>query len=471
VPITAICHPIVISMDSEDTIYEDGLVLIEDEHIAYAGDFAPDKVNASMTIVDGSQHIALPGFVNSHTHSSQSLLRGGISHSRRLYDWVVDVLLRGLSQYDVSDYRVATRLYAAEAIRAGITCILTNEEPLTDDPVDGAAAVLDTFAESGLRVAYGLMFRDEVQTGTAEHLPRAAQLPIGDGCRASFDLLDRLHHRFSGTADGRIEIWPSPATTATVSQRAFLQSDSWAEEHGVGWTMHLAEVANERSMRAETPVEYIQAAGALTRRLVGAHGVHITESDITLLANAKAAIATNPVSNSYLASGIAPVPALLAAGVTVGLGTDDANCNDSINPLSDMKYCALLHRAVSMDPAVLSPAQILRMATQGSAEAMGYGSRVGSLEAGKQADVVLVSTNVPQMCPIHDPVAALVFQAYGSEIDTVFIAGRRVLDNGTLTFAPDIDALCAEAQVASSRIIEAAGIPKRPVLVTSSAPS
>jgi cytosine/adenosine deaminase-related metal-dependent hydrolase len=464
VTVTAISHGTVVTMDAANTVIPNGQILIEDEHLASVGTYDVATAARADQEIDAAGRIVLPGFVNAHTHSSQSLLRGGVSHSRRLYDWVVDVLMRGLAQYTESDYRIATTLYAAEAIRAGITCILTNEEPLTDDPLDGASAVLDTFADTGLRVIYGLMFRDAVQAGVDEHVPRAAELPITADEQRTFDLLDRLHHERHATAGGRIAIWPSPATTATVSPATFRRSDQWAAAHGVSWTMHLAEVADEAAMRPESPVRFLHDAGALSSRLVGAHAVHVDTADIRLLAEARARVVTNPVSNAYLASGIAPLPALLAAGITVGFGTDDANCNDSINPLGDLKVCALLHRAVTSDPAAISPSALLRMATQGGADAIGYGSQIGSLEPGKIADVVLITTRVPQLCPIHDPVAALVFQAYGSEVETVFIAGERVLDQGVLRFAPDIEALCTQAQQASERIITEGGIPRTPIL-------
>jgi cytosine/adenosine deaminase-related metal-dependent hydrolase len=182
--------------------------------------------------------------------------------------------------------------------------------------------------------------------------------------------------------------------------------------------------------------EYLHNIGALDDRLLAAHCIHIDRRDVRLLAQHEVKVSTQAVSNSYLASGVAPVPDMLACKMTVGLGTDDANCNDSVNLLSDMKVFALVHRATRQDASVVTPERILEMATIDGARALGMEGLIGSLEPGKKADVILVDLRHPQTTPAHDLPATLVFQAYGSEVDTVLVDGQVVMRRRELAFLP-----------------------------------
>jgi cytosine/adenosine deaminase-related metal-dependent hydrolase len=190
----------------------------------------------------------------------------------------------------------------------------------------------------------------------------------------------------------------------------------------------------------------------------------VDDDDIALLARHGVNVVTLPVSNCYLGSGIAPVPRLRDAGVTVAIGTDDANCNDSVNLFHDMKFLALIHRGLARDPALLSPQCVIDMATIDGARALGLDDRIGSLEVGKRADVIVCRLDRPQTTPVHDVMTTLLFQAYGSEVETVLVDGQLLLHEGKLMWANESE-VCRDAQRRSQGIVARAGLrwdPGRP---------
>jgi cytosine/adenosine deaminase-related metal-dependent hydrolase len=205
-------------------------------------------------------------------------------------------------------------------------------------------------------------------------------------------------------------------------------------------------------------VLYLDELGLLSDRLLAAHCVHVDSDDIRALADARCGVATNPVSNCFLGSGIAPAIEMARSGVRLGLGTDDANCNDSVNPLSDMKTLALIQRGTRQDPVGLDPETVVRASTAGGAQAAGL-TDVGVLEPGRAADLQVISLDEPQLVPLHDPYAALVFQAYGNEVRDVMVDGRFTLRNRALSAEPDLRALCRAAAEASTHILQRADIP------------
>jgi atrazine chlorohydrolase/5-methylthioadenosine/S-adenosylhomocysteine deaminase/melamine deaminase len=233
-----------------------------------------------------------------------------------------------------------------------------------------------------------------------------------------------------------------------------------AAEHGTSWALHLAEIEAEKHILGMTPTQFIDSHGCIDERLLAGHCVHVDQHDIRLLARAGARVSTQPVSNGYLGSGVAPVPAMLAAGLAVGLGTDDACCNDSVNLLSDIKVLACLHKAVHQDAAVLTAERALEMITIDGARAVGMAADIGSIEVGKKADLVVVDLRRPQTTPSHDLAATLVYQANGSEVDTVLVDGEVLLRNGRLSFlTPEEELLLYEdAQARSEKILRRAGM-------------
>lgn len=455
---TALAGGVVLTMDAAGTVIPGGTVLVQDRRVVAVGGTEVDVTGAA--VVDCNGTLLLPGFVNAHTHVSQTLLRGGPGHSRTLYDWLINVVIPGLAAYTDDDLRLAVRLYCAEATRAGITTVIANEEPVSDMPERAVRTVLDAFVQCGLRTRYCWMFRDQVPDAIADErgVHSAGNLPASDRVLdAIFEGIQRLGVEYRSETEGLVDVWPSPATTAVVSAAGLRRSAELARRSAGMWALHLAEIPLEEQLRGVSPVRYLEELGLLSERLLAAHCVHIDNLDIRALARARCGVVTSPVSNCFLGSGIAPAIEMAAAGVRLGLGTDDANCNDSVNPLSDMKTLALIQRGTRQDPGGLSPEAVVRASTAGGAYAAGLAD-VGVLEPGRQADLQVIALDEPQLVPLHDPYAALVFQAYGNEVRDVMVGGRFVLRNRTLTAEPDLRALCRAAAEASARILHRADI-------------
>jgi atrazine chlorohydrolase/5-methylthioadenosine/S-adenosylhomocysteine deaminase/melamine deaminase len=233
-----------------------------------------------------------------------------------------------------------------------------------------------------------------------------------------------------------------------------------AEQYDSSWALHVAEVESEARVLGMSSAEYLDVHNCLDARLLAGHCVHVTPRDIRLLLRAGTRVSTQPVSNGYLGSGVAPVVPMTTAGLTVGVGTDDACCNDSVNLLSDVKVLACTQKAVSADAAAITAEHALELLTIEGARAVGMSSQIGSLEVGKKADIAILDLARPQMVPAHDLAATLVYQANGSEVDTVLVDGRIVVRGGRVRFLSESEErdLYTDATARSAAILARAGI-------------
>ena len=218
-------------------------------------------------------------------------------------------------------------------------------------------------------------------------------------------------------------------------QRAF----TLADRNGLPLVIHLAETQSEvatiRKRYGRSPVAHLDALGVLASNVLACHCVALSAEDIARLKDRDVNVSHNPESNMKLASGIAPIPQLLAAGVCVGLGTDGAASNNNLDLFLEMDTAAKLHKVASLDPTVLDSATVLRMATIDAAKALGLADRVGSIEVGKKADIIVIDTRRPHLTPMYHPVSHLVYAVRGSDVSTVIVNGRVVMADGrVLTF-------------------------------------
>jgi 5-methylthioadenosine/S-adenosylhomocysteine deaminase len=233
-------------------------------------------------------------------------------------------------------------------------------------------------------------------------------------------------------------ITPSVAAHApySVPARELVKEAELAESFGVPMQIHLSETRWEVERMLEekgmSPVAYLAGLGVLSDRTVAAHCVHVSPEDIAILAEFEVGVSHNPVSNLKLASGVSPVPALVAAGVTVGLGTDGAASNNTLNLLRDLQIAALLHKGVSGDPTALPARTMMEMATCRGAEVLGLADRVGTLTEGREADLICVAVEGPHTAPMYDPFSHLMFAARATDVRHVVVRGRVVVRNRAL---------------------------------------
>ena len=410
----------------------------------------------------------LPGLINCHAHVPQILLRGyAANQDRRVWDWLTNVVHPGLAAYELSDIRTAARLYCVEAIRSGMTCFVDNEDAWPDRTMDALGQVITSYSEAGVRAMVARMMCDEQPAQVRDLLrslrEREPQVVHTEFWRPTDQLLsdlERLIRTYNGSAAGRIQVWPAPVGTLICSEQLLRTSRRLARENRTMWTLHLVQGPAGVEHPGPGSTEHLHDRGHLDDRLLASHCVNLDQRDIQLLKAADVKGCTQVVSNCFLAMGMAPVPEILRAGLTLAVGTDDVNCNGMVNLLSDMKTLALVHRALADDPAVLTAEQILEMATIDGARAVGMEKEIGSIETGKRADVILVDLGHAQMTPTHHLPSAIVFQTYGNEVDTVIIDGRIVMRNRNLTWltAAEERALYQDAAVRSAAISTRAGI-------------
>lgn len=456
----------VLTMDSGRRVIADGAVAIVGDRIAAVGNAAEitSQYEADKVIHAGGKLI-MPGFVNPHTHVLQVLLRGGLSQDRELYGFLFNVLFPGLSQYSPDNARLAASLYCSEAVRSGITTIVDNGDQGRDDAI--AVATIETYQRVGIRAVYARMFNDAMPEHLTEYVKTTMRREpdvnhpedVIENTDEALSQIESLIQRFHLADGGRIQVWSSPFNAQFATEEGLMRSARLAEKYDTMVAIHLAESPLDATIYGMTPAEYLHSIGFLSRRVIAAHCVWLTERDLRLFQIHDVKVAHNAICNQYIASGIAPISKMMAHGITVGISTDDPNVNDSINMIQSMKAAALAQRAKNLDPAALTSEKVLEMATIDAARAIGMESEIGSLEPGKKADIIVLNLDHPQFWPMHHIPSALVFQAYGSEVETTIVDGKILMDNRELKcIGMNETDLYKEAQKASLEIATKANL-------------
>jgi len=315
-------------------------------------------------------------------------------------------------------------------------------------------AVIRAMTETGIR---GVFVRGYLDTGQEYGVP--------PGLIQSIDEImadcERLAKRYARGPDGRLTVWIGPCMIWACTEEGLRAAQRVAADLGVGLTMHVAEtpfsVQNAMQRFGVGDLAVLERLGCLETHTLAVHCVYLNDRDLRILKARNAAVSHNPASNMYLASGVAPIPQMLMGGITVGLATDGPASNNNQNMIEALKFAALLHKVHTLDPTAITAEQAFEMATVGAARALGMEEDLGSLEPGKRADVVIADLRTVHASPVHHPVSALVYSAVGSEVDTVIIDGRVVMEEGRV-LTVDEWALLREAQRAADDLLDRARI-------------
>jgi len=437
VSLTAIVGGRVLTMNDHRQIFESGTVLIEGNRIIAVGRDTEVDVPAEAEIIDASGQVVMPGLVNAHTHGTQSLLRAGGNQDWDLLDWMFNDLYPGLAAYSLSDVRVALELFCLESIRSGVTTVVLNDHVHPFDPLPAVDVAVEVLGRTGLRAVYARMFTDALRASSPRFMdtvrarePHVHSASVLRDTTAILNDLDEMYRRHDNSYGGRVRVCASPSTASTTSLQALEFSRDTARARDGIWALHLSETPGDRPASEMSAVRFLDSHGLLDSRLLLGHCVHVDAADIRMIRRGGASISTQPVSNGVLGSGIAPVPAFLQAGINVGIGTDDANCNDACDVLSDLKTLGVVQRAVNCDAAAVTAEELIELATLGGARAVRQGSDIGRLAAGYKADIVLVDTRRPHLTPSSSIPAMLAWQASGRDVHTVLIDGRVVMRDG-----------------------------------------
>ena len=375
--------------------------------------------------VERPTHALMPGLVNAHTHAAMTLMRG-FADDLPLMQWLNEHVWPAEKRHvDEAFVRAGTTLAVAEMIRGGTTCF---NEMYFHPQVASEVAI-----QTGIRAVIGMIVLDMPTpfAGTGSECIEKG-LKVHDACR---------HAEHVTTAF-------APHAPYTVEDATFTRVRTLADELDVPVHMHVHETAHEIEMSLDRfgmrPLERLARLGLATPRLVAVHMTQLMDEEIRFCAAEGVSVVHCPESNLKLASGFCPVPALLDAGVNVALGTDGAASNNDLDLLGEMRTAALLAKGVAESPTAVPAATAIDMATAGGARALGLDADIGTLEAGKYADMCAIDLSAPRTSPVHDVLPQIVYSAASTQVTDTWIAGRALLKAGRLTTI-DEEAALAEA--------------------------
>lgn len=420
----------IIPMDGGTQVIENGYIVIEDNTITAMGSGEIDTGGFDK-VIEGNNKVVLPGFVNTHTHAAMTLLRG-YADDLPLKEWLETRIWPMEDKLTPEDIYWGTMLAIVEMIKSGTT----------------------TFAD--MYFAMDEVAQAVEKTGMRACLSRGM---VGIGPQAEQAIIDsqELTKKWHKQGEGRITTMLGPHAPYTCPPDYLARVADIAFDLGVGIHIHLAETLGEVrdiiQQYGKTPAVVLQDAGLFKNHVLAAHCVHLDQEDIAVLAENKAAVAHNPESNMKLASGIAPVPALLAAGINVALGTDGASSNNDLDMMQEMRTCALLHKVNQMDPTVIPAYKALEMATVNGARALGLGDNIGMLRPGYIADMIIIDLNAAHHIPRYDIIANMVYSGQASDVETVIINGRVVMEKRRI-LTLDVEEVFTQAKRVAARLTD-----------------
>ncbi|MGH2821708.1 MAG: amidohydrolase family protein [Thermoleophilaceae bacterium] len=435
----------VVTMDPDRRVFRDGAVAVKGDRIAAVG--AAEDVRArfeAQRTLGGSRRIVLPGLIDCHNHLAQALVR---EYALEDYPNIYRVYIPCEMAMDQHDADVSARFAISQLLRAGVTtvaettCTLEHEEPI-------ARAVM----EAGIRcaMARGLGDRTSQLASNYEQIDERSSFDDDPGAlREDLEVTEEWLTRWSVEGQGRLRPYIHNLGLPSCSDDRFLATKELAARHDTGVMCHISRDREEIelifSLFGERPIEHLETIGALDDRFLAIHAMLTTDREIRMLAEAGAAVAHAPIVCTDIVSAVTKVVSMRTAGVTVGLG-----CDTVINDLFKVMRIAFVMHAQSTgiplyDPLAFRTHDAMTMATIDAARALRWDHEIGSLEAGKAADVVVVDAENTRLTPTYDPVGTLVRYAVGTDVESVVVAGRVVVEGGSV-LTVDEPALLDEAE-------------------------
>ena len=430
----------VVTMDGQRSIYDDGAVAVTGDTIIAVG--PREEIEARYTAaqtIDAKNKLVLPGFVNGHTHVPMTLFRG-IHDDVTLNDWLYKYIFPAEAKNVTEEFvRWGTRLAAAEQIRSGVTTFA--------DMYYFEDAVAEETKAAGMRGVLGETFID---FPAPDNKTNAAMLAYTE------KFLQKWH------GDPLIHAAPAPHSIYTCSQETLQDATALARKYHAPILIHVAEMKKELDdslkQNGMSPVQYLEKIGVLGPDVVAAHCIFVDEADRKTLAQRQVGCVHNPSSNMMIASGVAPVPEMRAAGIAVGLGTDGpAGSNNDLDLMEEIDLAAKLAKITRMDPLAINAKAVVEMATIDGAKALHMEKEIGSLEKGKKADLILISLDEPNAVPMYDVYAQLAYALKASDVETVIVGGRIVMRDRKLLTVNEPEAI-AKAREYKKKIAASLGM-------------
>ena len=397
------------TVSGTDKPYFEGFLGIEGERIAFvssdqnqAKSFLSNHLN-DCTRIDAKGKVVMPGLINTHTHVAMALLRG-ISDDVPLMEWLEQHIWPVEGKMGYQEVYDGARLGILEMLMGGTTTFV--------DMYPYEEAVAEAAESAGIRTV-------------------VSPCPMDFRMDHFENDWHQVQKRFSSSR--LVSMWMGPHAIYTLSKENLQRSIALAAQLGTGSHVHLAETtvedSNARSQYGMSPTEYFDKVGLFNRPTLAAHCVVLSNNDIRILAERKVSVAHNPQSNMKLASGVAPVKRMLDAGINVSIGTDGASSNNDLDMWEEMRTASLLQKVDTLDACAIPAYTALKMATVNGAKAIGREGELGELTTGAFADLLLVDIEKPHLYPHTNIVSELVYSAHASDVDTVIINGKIVVEN------------------------------------------
>ncbi|MBT2509868.1 8-oxoguanine deaminase [Streptomyces sp. ISL-98] len=437
------------TVDANDTEYASGYVVVAGNRIESIGaGKAPEGLANVVRRIDGTGHLVTPGLVNTHHHFYQWITRG-LATDHNLFNWLV-ALYPTWARIDEPMVTAAAQGSLAMMARGGVTTAMDHHYVFPQGSGDLSSAIIGAASDMGVRftLARGSMDRSVKDGG----LPPDFAVETLEGALAGTEATVDQHH--DASFDAMTQVAVAPCSPFSVSTELLKQGAELARRKGVRLHTHGSETVEEEQFCKELfgmgPTDYFESTGWLGSDVWMAHCVHMNDSDIAAFARTGTGVAHCPSSNARLAAGIARVPDMLAAGVPVGLGVDGTASNESGELHTELRNALLINRLGAHREAALNARQALRLGTYGGAQVLGRADQIGSLEAGKLADLVMWKIDGLGHSTIADPVTAIVFGA-AAPVTLSLVNGKPVVEDNHL-ITVDEDAIARSARAEAQRL-------------------
>jgi len=399
----------VLTMNKDKTVFDNGLVAVKDNKIVAVTDGKDVNDYQAKTTIDAEGDIVMPGLINTHTHVSMTVFRSLADDvPDRLHRYIFPLEKKLVSRDMV---RIGAQLGNVEMIKGGVTTYA--------DMYYFEDEVAKTVDEIGMRAILG---------------ETVIKFPVADAANADEGIQYTLNFIEQYKNHPRITPAFAPHAPYTNTTDTLKKITELSLKHNVPVMIHLAESDRENQVIAErsggkSPVAYMAEIGALTPNLVGAHVIHVDDNDIALLKKHDVGIAHNMSANIKSAKGVSPAMKMLDQDLRIGLGTDGPMSGNTLSTIDEFNQVAKVHKLVNKDRAAMPPIKVIEMATMGAARALHMEDKIGSIENGKLADIIVVDTKAPNMVPVYNPYSALVYSAYAANVKHTIVDGKLLMQD------------------------------------------
>ena len=439
----------VVTVDDAGTIHDPGWVYVRRNSVAEVGAGAPppSRLRQAANVIDAAGCAVMPGMTNAHTHLFQAFFRG-LADDKTLLDWLRDCIWPAAEHLDADIAGAAALAGLVENLRGGATTVIDHQYVHTDEHIDDAVCRAADELGARLLLAHGWADRN--------YHP-----PLIESAEQAIARTDAVRRRWDGRHDDRIRVELAPLIPWGCSDDAMRATVAAARSWGRGTHIHCAETAVEVEMSLEERglrhVSWLESLGVLGPDVQLAHSVWLDDDELDLIAATGSVVVHCPVSNMYLASGVARVGEMRTRGITVALASDGPGSNNRQDMFEVLKATVLLQKVHRLDPLVLQPEDVLDMACRNGSAAFGLPGAFGMVAEGQRADLLVVDLGSPFVAPVHRVASALVYNVTPRDVREVVVDGRILLRGGELVVA-DERQIMAQAQAAARRLFHRAGI-------------